>query len=109
MDPRGLRLTQNAYFSFLTHTKQLLLVTFCDNLAGIEVSFRTHGRTNGTMDRQTWKSNSYLDADVHNSLGLTLGRCSDGYPLRGYILCVLTHTTAWDRLWGNDVFKIVSM
>ena len=26
------------------------------------------------------------------------------YPLRGYILGVLTHTTALDRLWGGDVF-----
>ena len=25
------------------------------------------------------------------------------YPLRGHILGVLTHTTAWDRLWGGDV------
>ena len=24
------------------------------------------------------------------------------YPLHGYILGVLTHTTAWDRLWGGD-------
>ena len=24
------------------------------------------------------------------------------YPLRGYFLGVLTHTTAWDRLWGGD-------
>ena len=24
------------------------------------------------------------------------------YPLCGYILCVLTHTTAWDQLWGGD-------
>ena len=24
------------------------------------------------------------------------------YPLCGYILGVLTHTTAWDRLWGGD-------
>ena len=24
------------------------------------------------------------------------------YPLRGYILGVLTLTTAWDRLWGGD-------
>ena len=29
------------------------------------------------------------------------------YMLRGYILGVLTHTTAWDILWGGDVFKIV--
>ena len=26
------------------------------------------------------------------------------YPLRGYILVVLTHKTAWDRLWGGDLF-----
>ena len=26
------------------------------------------------------------------------------YPLRGYFLGVLTHTTAWDRLWGGDIF-----
>ena len=25
------------------------------------------------------------------------------YPLRGYILGVLAHTTSWDRLWGGDV------
>ena len=24
-------------------------------------------------------------------------------PLRGYFLGVLTHTTAWDRLWGGNV------
>ena len=24
------------------------------------------------------------------------------YPLRGYFLGVLKHTTAWDRLWGGD-------
>ena len=24
------------------------------------------------------------------------------YPLRRYILGVLTHTTAWDQLWGGD-------
>ena len=24
------------------------------------------------------------------------------YPLRRYILGVLTHTTAWDRHWGGD-------
>ena len=35
MDPKGLRVTQNAYFSLLTHTEQLLLVTYCDPTAGI--------------------------------------------------------------------------
>ena len=35
LDIRGLRVTQNAFFSILTHTKQLLLLTFCDTTAGI--------------------------------------------------------------------------
>ena len=35
MDLRGQRVTQNAYFSLLTHTKQLLLVKCCDRTAGI--------------------------------------------------------------------------
>ena len=50
MDPRGLRVTQNAYFSLLTHTKKLLLVTFCYTPAGIGASFRTHGTTDGQTD-----------------------------------------------------------
>ena len=32
---QGLRVTQNAYFSLITHTKELLLVTVCDDTAGI--------------------------------------------------------------------------
>ena len=44
MDPRDLRVTQNAYFSLLTHTKKLLLVTFCDPTAETRVSFRTDGQ-----------------------------------------------------------------
>ena len=43
MDPRGMRVTQNEYLSLLTHTKQLLLVTFCDLTA--ETSFQTDGWT----------------------------------------------------------------
>ncbi len=31
-------------FSFLTHTKQLLIVTFCDTTAGIGASVWTHGQ-----------------------------------------------------------------
>ena len=31
MDPMSLRVIQNAYFSLLTLTKELLLVTFCDS------------------------------------------------------------------------------
>ena len=29
-------------------------------------------------------------------------RLTRKYPLRGYFLGVLTHTTAWDRLWRGD-------
>ena len=35
MDPRGLVVTKNVYFSLLTHTNQLLLVTLCHTPAGI--------------------------------------------------------------------------
>ena len=54
----GVKVTQDSYFSLLTHTKQLLLVTFCGTLAGIEVSFgrtepRTEPRNHGTTDGQT--------------------------------------------------------
>ena len=52
MDPRDLRVTQNAYFSLLTLTKKLLLVTFCDPTAKSGVKFWTHGQTE-RMDRQT--------------------------------------------------------
>ena len=44
MDLRSLRVTQNAYFSLITHTKQLSLVTFSDTTAGIGASFRTDTR-----------------------------------------------------------------
>ena len=45
MDPSGLRVTQNAYFSLSTYTKQLLLVTFYNTTSGIEAGFRKHRRT----------------------------------------------------------------
>ena len=55
MDPRGLRVTHNAYFLLLTHTKKLLLVTYYDPTAETGVSFRTHIRTeeNKKRDGQT--------------------------------------------------------
>ena len=49
----GLRVIQNAYFLLITHTKQLLFVTFCCTTAGIEVSFRTHARTDGRTHGHT--------------------------------------------------------
>ena len=60
----GLRVTQNAYFSLITHTKQLLLVTFSDTTAEIGASFRTDARRRtedgGRTDRRGSR-NSYLD------------------------------------------------
>ena len=64
-------MTKDAYFSLLTRTKQLLLVTFCDTLAGIEVGFwadgtgRSDGRTDGWTDRRGSR-NSYSDIIVNN-------------------------------------------
>ena len=49
----GLRLTQNAYFSLMTRTKELSLVTFCYTTAGIGASFRTHGRQRMAAEGQT--------------------------------------------------------
>ena len=54
LDPRGLGVIQNAYFSLSKHSKQHLLVTICDKPVGIEVTFRTD-RGGGRKDRQTWK------------------------------------------------------
>ena len=47
MDQRCQRVTQNAYFSLLTHTKQLLSMILCDLTARIGASFRTHRQTDG--------------------------------------------------------------
>ena len=53
----GLRVTQDVYFSLLTHTKQLLLVTFCHTTAGNGASFRTHRRNDGQNDGRTeWRT-----------------------------------------------------
>ena len=49
----GLRVTQDAYFSLLTHTKQLLLVTICYTTAENGASFRTHARMHGRTEGQT--------------------------------------------------------
>ena len=57
----GLRVAQDAYFSLMTHTKQLLLVTFCDNTAGNGAFFRTHGRTDG---RNHGRTDGQTDVEV---------------------------------------------
>ena len=41
--------------------------------------------------------------DLHRNLFVQhLFNITRKYPLCGYILGVLTHTTAWDRNWGGD-------
>ena len=52
--PKGSALTQNAYFSLLTLTKKLLLVTFSDQTAETEVSFWTHGWTDIQNEMERW-------------------------------------------------------
>jgi len=59
MDPRSLRVIQNAYFSLLTHTKELLLVTFCDATYNPKV-WRTQVHTYGRTDRREVR-NCYSD------------------------------------------------
>ena len=44
--------TQDAYYSLLTRTKQLVSVTFCDRTTGIGASFQIH-KTWTEMYRQT--------------------------------------------------------
>ena len=51
MNPRVLRVIQWAYFPNLAHTKQLLLVQFCDNTAIIGAEFKCDTHTYGRIDR----------------------------------------------------------
>ena len=112
----GLRVTQDVHFSLLTHSKQLLLLTFCDTAAETEVSVRTHERKrkrNGWADKRGSR-NSYLDTNYEVSLiSASQNRSllesflwhfsfiTRKYPLCRYILGVLTHTTAWNWHWGG--------
>ena len=69
MDSRVLKVTKNTYFTLLTHTKQLLLLTFCDTAAETEVSIGTHERKwkrNGRTDKRGSR-NSYLDIPLHKA------------------------------------------
>ena len=61
-----LMVTQDTYFSLLTHAKQLLLVTLCETTARNRKKWkcdvRTYGRKDGRTDRrEVW--NSYLDSN----------------------------------------------
>ena len=50
MDRKGLRVTKNAYFSLLTHSKKFLLSTFCDLTAETGVSFQIHRQKHKKME-----------------------------------------------------------
>ena len=74
--PKGLRVTQNVYFSLLTLTKKPLLVTFCDPTAETGVTFKTDGRRRkGSADRRGSR-NSYLDLSYLNLSSIHVERNS---------------------------------
>ena len=47
------------------------------------------------LNNFTFKENLNLKCDI-------VIRLTRKYPLRGYILSMLTHTTTWDKNWGGD-------
>ena len=49
----GLRVTQDAYFSLLTHSKQLLLVKFCDTPVGIDKKLKCDVLTHGQIEMKS--------------------------------------------------------
>ena len=50
MDPKGLRVTQNLYFSLLTHYKQLLSMKICRCKGFKVLAFKIGGFKNKTKD-----------------------------------------------------------
>ena len=53
----------------MTHTKQLLLVTFCNTTEGIRANFRTHAQTaDGGRTERRGSRNSYLDVECSKNL-----------------------------------------
>ena len=76
--------TQNAYFSLLTYTNQLLLVTYCHISAENGVSFRTH--TDGTThtDEQT-DVEVEIVIQIHTLIHLSARLNSDSVNFRGLI------------------------
>ena len=48
---------------------------------------------------------------IYMCMLIVLPPCSIGltrnYPLRGHFLGVLTHTTAWDRLWVGEQTQVL--
>ena len=104
VDPRGLGVTQNAYFLLWKQAQQLLFMTFCDTHAGIEVSLWTHGgRTDGgrTDRRGIWYS--YLNYPEHYLLRST----SCNYTTKQYCLLLPagTQVTSCWATFMEMIFK----
>ena len=67
----------------------VILVTFLSNFVKeYSILYRTCGLVSKTQ---------YAERTLHEIEN------TRKYPLRGYILGVLTHTTAWDRHWEGDI------
>ena len=76
MDPRGLRMNQSKYFSLWTHSKQLLLLTFCKSTAGIG-SLKVWRDADAVRTDRCEGWNSYVDLMWDNRIirqDLTTGR-----------------------------------
>ena len=61
-----------------------------------------HEKTLAIADFQ--RPNSRKKVTKYTSIHVFSLAITRKYSLRGYILGVLTHTTAWDKLWGGDTF-----
>ena len=93
--PRSLRVTQNAYFSFLTRIKELLLVTFFDATENSKVwpHKRTKGRTDRRTDRREVR-NTYSDSHIirYEQINL-MHRVEIWWLLAGF--CPVAAITCW--------------
>ena len=68
------------------------------NFEAISTSYRIFLDFWGKL--QIFKASSHKK--VHFLVTILLLYLTRKYPLRGYFLGVLTHTTAWNRLWGGE-------
>ena len=60
----SVRVTQDAYFSLLSHTKQHLLVIFSHTNAGNGVYFRTHTRTDEQTNGRTPDGQTNVEVEI---------------------------------------------
>ena len=109
---RGLRVTQHANFSIMTHTKQLLLLTFCQPTAGIGSSFVTDARRTadggGRTDRHGSR-NSYSDKKiVWSCLNICLLNCYVHCAVLSFGLVAQTFLWHYSPADGDQSFYHIS-